>query len=185
MKRGLGSIRQDVNVSIKDGGVVIEVKGVQQLEQLEKVVEYEAKRQHGLLKISKMLQEKRWVFSDDDKKDVAELFSRCKSKIIQNAIKKDQKIFAISFRNMAEMFGYTPYDGIRLGKDVAELVRFFGIGGVFHSDELPNYGIEETDIDNLKKDLKINENDAFLILAAPKEKNECNNKPNYFKNRTH
>ena len=170
VKRGLGSIRQDVNVSIKDGGVVIEVKGVQQLEQLEKVVEYEAKRQHGLLKISKMLQEKRWVFSDDDKKDVAELFSRCKSKIIQNAIKKDQKIFAISFRNMAEIFGYTPYDGIRLGKDVAELVRFFGIGGVFHSDELPNYGIEEIDIDNLKKDLKINENDAFLILAAPKEK---------------
>ena len=42
MKRGLGSIRQDVNVSIKDG-VVIEVKGVQQLDQLEKVVEYEAK----------------------------------------------------------------------------------------------------------------------------------------------
>ena len=53
VKRGLGSIRQDVNVSIKEGGVVIEVKGVQQLEQLEKVVEYEAKRQHGLLKISK------------------------------------------------------------------------------------------------------------------------------------
>jgi len=45
VKRGLGSIRQDVNVSIKGGGVVIEVKGVQQLDQLEKVVEYEAKRQ--------------------------------------------------------------------------------------------------------------------------------------------
>ena len=58
VKRGLGSIRQDVNVSIKDGGVVIEVKGVQQLDQLEKVVEYEAKRQHGLLKISKELQER-------------------------------------------------------------------------------------------------------------------------------
>ncbi len=59
VKRGLGSIRQDVNVSIKDGkGVVIEVKGVQQLDQLEKVVEYEAKRQHGLLKISKKIQEK-------------------------------------------------------------------------------------------------------------------------------
>ena len=41
------------------GGVVIEVKGVQQLEQLEKVVEYEARRQHGLLKISKRLREKK------------------------------------------------------------------------------------------------------------------------------
>jgi len=171
VKRGLGSIRQDVNVSIKDGGgVVIEVKGVQQLDQLEKVVEYEAKRQHGLLKISKKIQERDWTYDDEDKKDITELFSKCKSKIIQNAIKKDQRIIAISFKNMAGMFGYLPYEGIRLGKEVAELVRFFGIGGVFHSDELPNYGIEKSDLEELKNLLKINENDAFLILASPKEK---------------
>jgi len=171
VKRGLGSIRQDVNVSIKDGkGVVIEVKGVQQLDQLEKVVEYEAKRQHGLLKISKKIQEKNWKFTNDDKKDITELFSKCKSKIIQNAIKKNQKIISISFRNLAGMFGYSPYEGIRLGREVAELVRFFGIGGVFHSDELPNYGVEESDLEELKKFTEIKENDAFLILAAPDEK---------------
>ena len=170
VKRGLGSIRQDVNVSIKDGNVVIEVKGVQQLDQLEKVVEYEAKRQHGLLKISKKLQEIDWTHSDNDRKDVTELFKKCKSKIIQNAIKKNQKIVGISFRNMSGMFGYSPYEGIRLGKEVAELVRFFGIGGVFHSDELPNYGVENSDIDDLKKTLEINDNDGFLILAAPEEK---------------
>ncbi len=171
VKRGLGSIRQDVNISIKDGGVVIEVKGVQQLEQLEKVVEYEAKRQHGLLKISKKLREKNWIHNyKDDRKDITELFSKCKSKIIQNAIKKNQKIFAVSFRNMAGMFGYSPYEGIRLGKEVAELVRFFGLGGIFHSDELPNFGVEESDLENLKEFLKINENDGFLILAIPEEK---------------
>ena len=171
VKRGLGSIRQDVNVSIKDGGgVVIEVKGVQQLDQLEKVVEYEAKRQHGLLKISKKIQEKNWIYDKEDSKDITELFSKCKSKIIQTALKKNQKIMAITFRNMAKMFGYSPYEGIRLGKEIAELVRFFGIGGVFHSDELPNYGVEEIDLEKLKKFSKINENDAFLILASPEEK---------------
>ena len=171
VKRGLGSIRQDVNVSIKDGGgVVIEVKGVQQLDQLEKVVEYEAKRQHGLIKISKKIQEKNWKYANEDKKDITGLFSKCKSKIIQNAIKKNQKIISVSFRNMAGMFGYSPYEGIRLGREIAELVRFFGIGGVFHSDELPNYGVEESDLEELKKFAEINENDAFLILAAPKEK---------------
>ena len=171
VKRGLGSIRQDVNVSIKDGnGVVIEVKGVQQLDQLEKVVEYEAKRQHGLLQISKKIQEKNWEFTDEDKKDITELFSKCKSKIIQNAIKKNQRIIAVSFKKMAGIFGFLPYEGIRLGKEVAELVRFFGIGGVFHSDELPNYGIEESDLEELRKFVKIKENDAFLILASPEEK---------------
>ena len=171
VKRGLGSIRQDVNVSIKDGGgVVIEVKGVQQLDQLEKVVEYEAKRQHGLLKISKKIQEKNWIYDNEDSKDITELFSECKSKIIQSAMKKNQKIMAITFRNMAGIFGFSPYEGIRLGKEVAELVRFFGIGGVFHSDELPNYGVEETDLKKLKKFSEISENDAFLILASPEEK---------------
>ena len=171
VKRGLGSIRQDVNVSIKDGGVVIEVKGVQQLDQLEKVVEYEAKRQQGLLEISKELQKRDWVHDkENDRKDITELFSKCKSKIIQNAIKKEHKIFGISFKKMAGMFGFSPYEGIRLGKEIAELVRFFGIGGVFHSDELPNYGVEKIDIENLKEVIKINEEDAFLILAATDEK---------------
>jgi glutamyl-tRNA(Gln) amidotransferase subunit E len=171
VKRGLGSIRQDVNVSIKKGGVVIEVKGVQQLDQLEKVVEYEAKRQQGILEIGEKLEKINWTHDKkNDRKDITELFSKCKSKIIQTAIKKQQKIFAISFRNMGGMFGFTPYDGIRLGKEVAELVRFFGIGGVFHSDELPNYGVEKTDIENLNKFLNIDQKDAFLILAATEEK---------------
>ena len=171
VKRGLGSIRQDVNVSIKEGGVVIEVKGVQQLDQIEKVVEYEAKRQQGLLEISKELQKRNWIHDkENDRKDITELFTKCKSKIIQSAIKKQQKILAISFNNLGGMFGYAPYEGIRLGKEIAELVRFFGIGGIFHSDELPNYGVEKTDIENLKDFLKINEKDAYLILAATEEK---------------
>ena len=171
VKRGLGSIRQDVNVSIKEGGVVIEVKGVQQLDQIEKVVEYEAKRQQGLLEISKELQKRNWIHDkENDRKDITELFTKCKSKIIQSAIKKQQKILAISFNSLGGMFGYTPYEGIRLGKEIAELVRFFGIGGIFHSDELPNYGVEKTDIENLKDFLKINEKDAYLILAATEEK---------------
>ena len=171
VKRGLGSIRQDVNVSIKEGGVVIEVKGVQQLDQLEKVVEYEAKRQQGLLEISKELQKRDWIHDKEkDQKDITRLFSKCKSKIIQNALKKEHKIFGISFRKMGGMFGFSPYEGIRLGKEIAELVRFFGIGGVFHSDELPNYGIEKIDIENLKEFLKIKKEDAFLILAATDEK---------------
>ena len=168
VKRGLGSIRQDVNVSIKEGEVVIEVKGVQQLEQLEKVVEYEAKRQHGLLKISRKLKEIEW--SHNSKEDRVIITNHCKnwnSKIIQNALKKNQEIVTIVFKNMEGMFGYLPYEGIRLGKEVAELVRFFGLGGIFHSDELPNYGIEKKDLENLKDFLKITEKDAFLILAVP------------------
>ena len=59
-------------------------------------------------------------------------------------------------------------DSIRLGKEIGQLVRFFGIGGVFHSDELPNYGIEETDIKRVIEKLDVQNDDAFLIIAGEK-----------------
>ncbi|MEM3085541.1 MAG: Glu-tRNA(Gln) amidotransferase subunit GatE [Halobacteria archaeon] len=48
-KRGLGTVRQDVNVSIP-GGARVEIKGVQQLDLVEKVVVAEAERQARLLR---------------------------------------------------------------------------------------------------------------------------------------
>ncbi|MFB5646082.1 MAG: Glu-tRNA(Gln) amidotransferase subunit GatE, partial [Nitrosopumilaceae archaeon] len=169
--RGLGSIRQDVNVSIM-GGEVVEVKGVQQLDQLEKVVQYEAARQHGLQLISEKLKERKLekISKDGDVFDVTQEFRECKSKIIQKAIKENAVIKAIRIKNFAGMFGFSPYEGIRLGKEIGQLVRFFGIGGVFHSDELPNYGIEDSDVKKISKVADIGENDNFLLIAAPKSK---------------
>ena len=171
VKRGLGSIRQDVNVSIKEGGgVVIEVKGVQQLEQLEKVVEYEAKRQYGLLQISKELKNKKFVEDQNEKIDVTDTVKTWDSKIIKKSIEEKHEIDLIIFKNLNGMFGKEWVPGIRLGKDIAELVRFFGLGGVFHSDELPAYGIQQKNVDDLRKSYSINDNDAFLLLATPSEK---------------
>ncbi len=168
--RGLGSIRQDVNVSVSNSGVV-EVKGVQQLDQLEKVVEYEAKRQHGLILISQKLQKRNLEeISKNDIFNITEFFRNSSSKIIQKAFKESAVIKVIRIKNFAGMFSYSPYEGIRLGKEIGQLVRFFGIGGVFHSDELPNYGIEESDLEQIKKQLEIGNDDAFLIIAAPQSK---------------
>ena len=167
--RGIGSIRQDVNVSVRDGGGVVEVKGVQQLDQLEKVVEFEAKRQHGLVKIAEKLQNSNFgeISKNNDVFDITDNFKNCESKIIQKSLRDNSIIKAIRIRNFAGMFGYSPYEGIRLGKEIGQIVKFYGIGGVFHSDELPNYGIEESDVSIVKKILEINETDAFLIIAAP------------------
>lgn len=58
VKRGLGTIRQDLNISIAEGALT-EIKGVQELELLPLVVEYEVQRQLNLIEISKELQKKR------------------------------------------------------------------------------------------------------------------------------
>ena len=170
--RGIGSIRQDVNVSVNNGGGVVEVKGVQQLDQLEKVVEFEAKRQHGLVKIIEKIKNSNFkdISKENDIFEITDEWKQCKSKIVQKALNDNFRIKVIHVKNFAGMFGYSPYNGIRLGKEIGQLVKFFGIGGVFHSDELPNYGIEEEDISIVKNLLKTKENDAFLIIAAPTDK---------------
>ena len=169
--RGIGSIRQDVNVSVKNGGSVVEIKGVQQLDQLEKIIEFEAKRQHGLVKIAEKLQISNFTeISNDSVVDITNDWSNCQSKIIQKALKEKFTIKAIKVSNFSGMFGYSPYEGIRLGKEIGQLVKFYGIGGIFHSDELPNYGIEEKDVEMVKNILSVKPNDAFFVIAAPLSK---------------
>jgi len=167
VKRGIGSIRQDVNISVMNSGVV-EVKGVQQLDQLEKIIGYEAKRQHGLILIGEKLE--KLSITKEDVFDVTEIFKDCESKIIQNALKSNAKIKVIRIRNFSGMFGFEPYSGIRLGKEIGQLVSFFGIGGVFHSDELPNYGINDSDVDKVRKYLELTDGDGFLIIAGEDSK---------------
>jgi len=163
VKRGIGSIRQDVNISVMNSGVV-EVKGVQQLDQLEKIIGYEARRQHGLILIGEKI--KKLSITKEDVIDVTEIFKDCESKIIQKALKSKAKIKAIRIRNFSGMFGFEPYSEIRLGKEIGQLVRFFGIGGVFHSDELPNYGINDSDVGKVRKHLELADGDGFLIIAG-------------------
>jgi len=165
VKRGIGSIRQDVNISVMNSGVV-EVKGVQQLDQLEKIIGYEAKRQHGLIQIGDKLKKLSITITKEDVLDITEIFKDCESKIIQNALKSKAKIKVIRIRNFSGMFSFEPYSGIRLGKEIGQIVRFFGIGGVFHSDELPNYGINSADVDKVRKYLELVDEDGFLIIAG-------------------
>ena len=169
VKRGIGSIRQDVNISVMNSGVV-EVKGVQQLDQLEKIIGYEAKRQHGLILIAEKLKKLSITITKEDVLDVTEIFKDCDSKIIQKALKSNAKIKAIRIRNFSGIFGFEPYPEIRLGKEIGQLVRFFGIGGVFHSDELPNYGINDSYVDKVRKHLELADQDGFLIIAGEDSK---------------
>ncbi|MEO9295087.1 MAG: Glu-tRNA(Gln) amidotransferase subunit GatE [Nitrososphaera sp.] len=170
--RGLGSIRQDVNVSIL-GGAVVEVKGVQQLDQLVKVIEHEATRQHGLVLISEKLKEK-GVSADaigNKIQDVADIMGKSASKVVGKIAESPGSIFrAIRLPGFAGMIGFEPYPGIRLGKELGELVRFYDLGGVFHSDELPNYGITKEEVDAVRSRLELDPQDGFVIIGGPKEK---------------
>ncbi len=63
VKRGLGTIRQDVNLSIR-GGKRVEMKGFQDIRNIERAIEIEVKRQQSLVKSAKSIAEVRAVNED-------------------------------------------------------------------------------------------------------------------------
>jgi glutamyl-tRNA(Gln) amidotransferase subunit E len=166
--RGLGSIRQDVNIST-NGGAVVEVKGVQQLSQLPLVIEYEAKRQDGLNQIAEKLKDRRIDESKflDSVTDVSDFMKLSTSKIVKKILSGDSRFMGFVLRDFAGLLSFEPYPGIRLGKELGEVAKSYGIGGIFHSDELPNYGITDKDVKSLSSILKINKNDAFILVGGP------------------
>lgn len=166
--RGLGSIRQDVNISTEDGPVV-EVKGVQQLSQLPLVIEYERKRQDALNQIANELKKRKIDESSfiDHVTDVTQLLRKSSSKIVKKILTGDSRFTAFVLRGFKGLLSFEPYLAIRLGKELGDLVKVYGIGGIFHSDELPNYGITPEDVESISAVLRMDKNDAFVLIGGP------------------
>ena len=165
--RGLGTIRQDINISIK-GGAVVEVKGVQNLDLISKIVDFEAKRQHFLMKVAEMLRS-RGVSVEDavgEVKELNDVFKQTSSKIIKKVLDAGGAVVGLALRGFKGLLKLEEYSNIRLGKEFADLVRFYGIGGIFHSDELPAYGISEEEVAKVREALKVGGEDAFILIAG-------------------
>jgi glutamyl-tRNA(Gln) amidotransferase subunit E len=167
VKRGLGTIRQDLNISIPNGALT-EIKGVQELELLPLVVEYEVQRQLNLIKISQELKAigAKTEEIKEEYYDVTEIFKQTKCKVIQKALNKNQKVLAIKLPKFKDFLKRELIPNLRLGTEMADRAKFWGrVGGIFHTDELPNYGITNQEIQKLKEATKAQEKDAIVFVA--------------------
>ncbi len=171
VKRGLGSIRQDLNISIKHGAL-IEIKGVQELELVSKVVEFEVQRQQSLLAIREELQQRHVEDSDfkEEFVDVSGLLETTESKIVHKALKQGGIASAVRLKGFGGLLKRELAPGIRLGTELAKRAAFWGrVGGIFHSDELPAYGIDASHATMVAQSLGCQDTDAFVIIAGEKE----------------
>ncbi|MEM2394522.1 MAG: Glu-tRNA(Gln) amidotransferase subunit GatE [Candidatus Bathyarchaeia archaeon] len=167
VKRGLGTIRQDLNISIQNGALT-EIKGVQELELIPLVVEYEVQRQLNLIKISEEL--RKAGASEETLKeeifDVTEVFRQTACKVLRKALEKNQKVLALKLPKFRGFLRRELMPGVRLGTEMADRARFWGrVGGIFHTDELPAYGITIQEVEALKKAVDAREEDAVVFVA--------------------
>jgi len=162
--RGQGTIRQDLNVSLL-GGQVVEVKGVQKLNLIAKVVRYEAMRQMGLVKIAEEIK-KRGVSEVECKaEDATRVMKGTSSPVLRRILQKGGVVTCVAVADFAGLFGLEPFPAIRLGKELAEIARTNGLGGVIHSDEFAKQGISEEESVALRA-LAGYDSDAGLVLVA-------------------
>jgi len=167
--RGLGTIRQDLNISVMNGKV-IEVKGVQRLDQIRKVVLFEAARQKFFFDLAKEITQKLGNNLEMKAHEVTGLFRESKSTIIRKALSSESSVvMCLSIKGFAGFIGKENEFHSRLGKELGAIAKTYGLGGVFHSDELPNYGITQEEVTLLRNANNIASGDAFVLIAGNRQ----------------
>ncbi|MBC2762327.1 MAG: Glu-tRNA(Gln) amidotransferase subunit GatE [ANME-2 cluster archaeon] len=167
VKRGLGTIRQDVNISIARGARV-EIKGVQALDLIETIVEQEVERQVNLLDIMEKLQSSN-ASVPGDIVNVTHLFTQTQSKVIKKAIKRGV-VLALNLPGFAGQVGREIQPGRRLGTEFSDYAKKSGVGGIFHTDELPAYGITEQEVDTVREAVGAGDGDCVILVADRKDR---------------
>jgi len=166
VKRGLGTIRQDVNVSIAEGARV-EIKGVQSLDDIDDMVRNEVRRQVELLDIADELTERE--ASVGDPRDVSEVFADTDSGVIGGALSVDGTAMAVSLFGFDGLVGRELVPDRRLGTEFADHAKRHGAGGLFHTDELPAYGVTGAEVDALREAVGAGPDDAVALVADDPE----------------
>jgi len=171
VKRGLGTIRQDLNISLREGALV-EVKGVQKLELIPKVIEYEVARQLALLKIKSELSSRGISEAQLDLSpvDVTDSFRNSESRVIKKTLAEDGIVLAVKLPGFGGLLKTELEPNVRLGTEMADRAKFWGhVGGIFHTDELPAYGITANEVSALRSRLNLAEHDAGVLVADKPE----------------
>ncbi len=167
VQRGIGSVRQDVNVSIR-GGARVEIKGLQEIEYADAYIDTEVKRQQELLKIRDELVARK--ASVGKAVDLTSAFEGTNVGLISNHAGKGGKVIGFKLAGFAGILGREVAPRRRLGTEISDYARSAGVGGLIHGDEdLKGYGFTDSDIERLRKRLSLGEGDSFIIIAGSAE----------------
>lgn len=159
--RGIGSIRQDLNVSIK-GGARVEIKGVQELDSIAPIIENEIMRQQSLLEIKSELLDRKAAAGKSG--NVTELLGNTSANFMQKALKDGGFIRAGVLEGFAGLMK-KDCGGKTFGKELSSYAGAFGLGLV-HSDETEKFPFLKDDFEKLGKEFNSAEADLIFIVAG-------------------
>ncbi len=165
--RGLGTIRQDLNISI-EGGARQEIKGVQNLKLIPEIVEREVLRQNNLLSLRDVLRERCSPESlTYNPVDLTSIFRETRSKLISKALSRGEVVYGLKAPGFKGLLGMELQPGRRFGTELADYARVWGgLQGIIHTDELPGYGISEEELKEAYGVLNLSSEDAAVLVVG-------------------
>ncbi|MFB6204629.1 MAG: Glu-tRNA(Gln) amidotransferase subunit GatE [Candidatus Nanohaloarchaea archaeon] len=175
-RRGIGTIRQDVNVSIEDGARV-EIKGFQDVKNIDRLIELEVERQKNLVELGEELKgglaEKLLDRIKDrdlvEKEEVTELFRDTDNHIVSTVIENNGKVYALKLPRMSGKMKRKISGERYVAKELVDYAKSRGVQGILHTDEdLESYELE-SEFERLREKFDAGEEDVVAVIAAEEE----------------
>jgi glutamyl-tRNA(Gln) amidotransferase subunit E len=163
VRRGIGTIREDLNVSA-EGGHRIEVKGVQELRRIREYVEREEARQKALLSVTAELK-RRSARVDATPLDLTKELQDAAPGVVASQLRMGGVALGLALRGFAGLLGPIAGSDERLGRELADQARADGLGGAIHSDELPGHGLASEHAERVRRALSLQPDDGFVFVV--------------------
>jgi glutamyl-tRNA(Gln) amidotransferase subunit E len=132
-RTGIGSARQDVNISIS-GGDRVEIKGVQDLSLFDTLARHEAVRQDMLIQIAKMLGKR-----ELKQEELEHTYYEITDEFPDESIPEGLSVMAVRVPKFKGILGLEIQPGKDFGQDIfekASLISGILVDHMFHSDEV-------------------------------------------------
>lgn len=167
VRRGIGTIRQDVNISIKEGSRV-ELKGVQEIRLVPEIVKKEVARQAALVELKKVFEKNNIKFQKGNIINLTKEFRELNIEkgFLKNAIQKND-VIAFSLPGLKGLFGTELFKGYRVGTEISGYAKSVGFGGLIHVDEQESkYNLPLGTFDMVLNKLGLTKEDGFILLVG-------------------
>jgi glutamyl-tRNA(Gln) amidotransferase subunit E len=159
-RRGLGTIRQDVNVSLEEGSRV-EIKGFQDVKNIDKLIELEVKRQKNLVELGKQLEEQE-VVGDN----VKHVFEGTENHIVSTVLENDGAVYALKLPGLTGKMKQEISGDRYVAEELVDYAKSQGVKGILHTDEdIENYELVE-EFKELADIFDKDEEDVIAVIAA-------------------
>ncbi len=177
VRRGIGSVRQDVNVSIR-GGTRVEIKGVPRVPAFERLTHNEALRQKALLEIREELEERGITYDSLESRsaNLKEALAPTDNATLREALSGGKELAGVVLRGLRGLLSYQTQEGPRdepipFLRDFAGRVRVIACLDSHPNlfcEEVPHAeGLTERDWRAVREVLEAGDNDSLFVVWGP------------------